>query len=305
MNWPADKTEFFKELGQLAHEHGVNLYLVGGAVRDLFLKRETLDIDLMVEGDAVKFVERLMARWAKLFAYIGEPKTPTIFAKFGTVKVDFHGIDVNWLWNLDFCSARQEKYATPGAQPTVSAGTLANDMARRDFSINALAISLQPDTFGSIIDYFNGMDHLRKKVIHILHERSFFDDPARILRAYRYATRLEFFFSPETQEQLNVAIENNALANLPRFRLFDEWRKLLSEDCAQQIIERLQEAKVLEQISPLFSYESSRFSQVAGGVWQQKLACLYEQRGIAEIETELSSFGLKGKPLEAIIAYLR
>ena len=305
MNWPADKIAFLQSLGEFADQIGHQLYLVGGAVRDLFLKRETLDLDLMLEGDALKFAQHLYEQWPKLFFEIGEAKAPVVFPKFGTAKLEFSGLHVSWLQDLDFCGARQEKYPQPGAQPIVSPGTLGNDLARRDFSINAMAIALSPASFGGLIDYFNGMEHLQKRIIHVLYERSFFEDPARILRAYRYAVRLGFNFSAETKEQIAQAIETTALQTLPRFRLFDEWRKLLAEDCALEILKQPQMDKVMEQTSRLFCFNPQSFQAVATDSWQRKLACLYEQREVGEVEEDLASLGLKGKALSAITAYLR
>jgi tRNA nucleotidyltransferase (CCA-adding enzyme) len=158
------------------------VYLVGGAVRDLLLGRNRADIDLMVEGDATA-----------LAAELGGANSE--HDRFGTVKVDVAGHEV------DIVGARTETYEKPGALPTVTPAThIEEDLARRDFTINAMAIPLQGEP--RLIDPYRGRHDLEKGVLRVLHDRSFVDDPTRAIRAARYASRFGFRLEPETEELL-------------------------------------------------------------------------------------------------------
>ena len=159
-----------KIAGQEASELGQELYIVGGVVRDLFLGRANFDFDLVVEGEAIKLA-RKMAKdsQAKLI----------IHPRFGTAKLNYPG------FSLDLATARSETYSQPGALPTVKPGSLKDDLIRRDFSINAMALHLNPQRFGELIDLYNGKDDLERRLIRILHPKSFIDDATRILRAIR------------------------------------------------------------------------------------------------------------------------
>ncbi|MGN6201022.1 MAG: CCA tRNA nucleotidyltransferase [Solirubrobacterales bacterium] len=158
------------------------VYLVGGAVRDLLLGRQRADIDLMVEGDATD-----------LAAELGGANSE--HDRFGTVKVDVDGHEV------DIVGARTESYERPGALPTVTpAESIEEDLARRDFTINAMAIPLQGEP--RLIDPYGGRRDLEQGLLRVLHDRSFVDDPTRAIRAARYASRFGFQLTPETEELL-------------------------------------------------------------------------------------------------------
>ena len=166
-------------------EAGEPVYLVGGAVRDLLLGRGRADIDLVVEGDAAAFAARFGAE-------------VTSHERFGTAKVSFAGHE------LDVASARSETYAHPGALPEVQIGArLDEDLARRDFTINAMAIPLHGDL--ELIDPYGGEADLVTKRLRVLHPRSFVDDPTRAIRAARYAARFGFELEPETADLLRWA----------------------------------------------------------------------------------------------------
>jgi tRNA nucleotidyltransferase (CCA-adding enzyme) len=166
-------------------EGGVPVYLVGGAVRDLLLGRGRADIDLVVEGDAAAFAARFGAE-------------VTSHERFGTAKVEFAGHE------LDVASARSEAYPHPGSLPEVQTGArLEDDLARRDFTINAMAIPLHGDP--ALIDPHGGEADLATKRLRVLHARSFVDDPTRAIRAARYAARFGFEMEPETADLLRLA----------------------------------------------------------------------------------------------------
>jgi tRNA nucleotidyltransferase (CCA-adding enzyme) len=206
------------ELRPLGLPRGEGVYLVGGAVRDLLLGRERLDLDLAVEGDAIEFARGLG----------GEV---TAHGRFGTAVVRFQDGR-----QLDVVTCRRETYAAPAALPDVEAGTIEDDLARRDFTVNALAASLG-DEFGRLLDPHGGRVDLEAKVIRMLHPGSFTDDPTRIFRAVRYETRLGFRMDPETERLARAGLPGIALLTPARFR--EEIVALLSEEEIAHTLERL------------------------------------------------------------------
>jgi tRNA nucleotidyltransferase (CCA-adding enzyme) len=198
------------------------VYLVGGAVRDLLLGRRRADVDLMVEGDATA-----------LAAELGGANSE--HDRFGTVKVDVDGHEV------DIAGARTERYERPGALPTVTpAASAEEDLARRDFTINAMAIPLQGE--GRLIDPFGGKRDLGQGLLRVLHERSFLDDPTRAIRAARYASRFGFGLEPETEELLR----QTDLTTVSADRRRTELERLAAEENARAGFELLGEWGVID-----------------------------------------------------------
>jgi tRNA nucleotidyltransferase (CCA-adding enzyme) len=224
-----------KRVGELARDRGLAVYLVGGAVRDLLLRCPCLDVDIVVEGDGIAFA-RVLADdlGGKAIAY----------PRFGTATICFFdGM------TLDIVTARQESYARPGALPEVRPGTLADDLLRRDFTINALAASILPDQCGVLRDDHNGMNDLEAGQIRILHERSFIDDPTRILRAVRYEARFGFKMERGTLAALNHALEADCYATIVPVRYWNEFRRVLEEANPLPALERLCELGALRFFS--------------------------------------------------------
>jgi tRNA nucleotidyltransferase (CCA-adding enzyme) len=223
-----------KIAGREASELGQELYLVGGVVRDLFLGRANFDFDLVVEGDAISLARR--------FAKDSQAKLK-IHSRFGTAKLDYPG------FSLDLATARSETYSKPGALPTVKPGSLKDDLIRRDFSINAMALHLNPQRFGELIDLYHGKDDLERRLIRILHPKSFIDDATRILRAIRYEQRLGFKLEAETEKLLhhNVAM----LDTISGDRIRHELEVILKEDEPERALRRAEELGVLSQLHPL------------------------------------------------------
>ena len=174
---PSDIAAFIRLAGEVAEKRQQRLYLVGGVVRDLLLERVNLDIDMVVEGDAIKL--------AQAIAGVNQAKVIT-HPRFGTATLKWGKR------SADFATARAETYARPGALPTVKPGTISDDLARRDFTINAMAVELNPRRFGELIDPFGGRQDIEKKLVRVLHDKSFTDDATRIWRAVRYEQRLDF-----------------------------------------------------------------------------------------------------------------
>jgi tRNA nucleotidyltransferase (CCA-adding enzyme) len=217
------------ELRSLDLPRGEGVYLVGGTVRDLLLGRTSFDFDIAVEGDAPAFARSLG----------GEV---TEHGRFGTAVVSFsdgHHIDV--------VTARRETYSAPAALPDVEAGTIEDDLARRDFTVNAMAASLGDD-FGRLVDPHGGRADLDAGVIRVLHPRSFVDDPTRIFRAVRYENRLGFRMDPETERLAREGVSGTALLSPARMR--EEVVALLSEDAAERALERLAELAAAPQLEP-------------------------------------------------------
>ena len=172
---PPDLVGCIRKAGETAAERGEQLYLVGGAVRDMLLGRGTLDIDLVVEGNAISLAETLAGQLGGKV---------TAHSRFGTATLKRDNK------SIDFVTARSEVYQKPGALPQVQPGSITDDLARRDFSINAMAVALHPERSGELIDLYGGIEDLKNKSIRVLHEKSFTDDATRIWRAVRYEQRL-------------------------------------------------------------------------------------------------------------------
>jgi tRNA nucleotidyltransferase (CCA-adding enzyme) len=217
------------ELRALDLPSGEGVYLVGGAVRDFLLGRESFDIDLAVEGDAIEFARRLGGQ-------------VTAHGRFGTAVVRFPDGR-----QLDVVTCRRETYAAPAALPDVEPGTIADDLARRDFTVNAMAASLGED-FGRILDPHGGRADLEIRTIRVLHERSFVDDPTRIFRAVRYEARLGF---PMDQQTEGLALEGvGGIGLLSPARMREEVVALLSEDKAERALDRLAELAAAPKLEP-------------------------------------------------------
>ena len=250
-NIPEPILNLLYEIGEVA---GKNAYLVGGFVRDLLLKRPSLDIDIVVEGDAIRVAETMSERWNG---------TLEVHPQFGTATVTPENID---LPKVDFVTARRETYQGAGTLPIVQSGTLTDDLHRRDFSINALAMRLDINAFGTIVDETGGREDLEAGIIRILHNRSFIDDPTRIFRATRYAGRYDFRIA-ETDE---VLIQE-ALPILPQLsgeRIRNEIDSVLLEKHAAKIVEHLTQLGVWEIIatdwniiSATFTYDAKKAEQ--------------------------------------------
>ncbi len=210
-----------------ASEHHDGVYLVGGTVRDILLGEPNFDVDIAVEGDAIE-----LAR-AVADALGGRVRAHT---KFGTAVV-LYGDDER----IDVVTARTEFYDAPAALPTVEHATIREDLFRRDFTINAMAVSLKGDDFGRLVDPFDGRRHLEERRIRVLHNLSFIDDPTRIFRAIRYESRYGFEMDEHTQRLARGTIEMGLVGDLSSARLRDELVALLEEGDAGASILRLAE----------------------------------------------------------------
>ncbi len=230
---PAEPVSFMRLAGEMAQSQGQNLYLVGGVVRDLLLGQTNLDLDLVLEGNAIDLARRL--------AEINRGKI-TIHPRFGTAKLRWDK------WIIDLATARSETYIKPGALPSVEPSSIDNDLFRRDFTINTMAIYLNPNHYGELIDHYGGIDDLEHRLIRILHEKSFTDDATRIWRGLRYEQRLDFQLEPNTLKLLKRDIP--MLDTISGERIRHELELILTEKYPEKVLRRAEELEVLPKLHP-------------------------------------------------------
>lgn len=222
--------------GKFADQAGRRIYLVGGAVRDIMLQRPTTDIDLVMEGDAIPFARKLCKHLRGRL---------TVHPSFGTATLEFDRGR-----RIDVVGAREETYKKPGALPTVRQGDMRSDSLRRDFTINAMALSLNPSTFAEVLDYTGGAEDLKAGRVRVLHDASFRDDPTRIFRAARYEQRYGFRIERRTLQLLKEALEARVFTTISMQRYVNEIDKVFAEDNPVPAIRRLHRFKVFEHLHP-------------------------------------------------------
>jgi tRNA nucleotidyltransferase (CCA-adding enzyme) len=217
-----------------ADDRGV--YLVGGTVRDILLGEPGFDVDLAVEGDGQAFAQALARE-------LGGRVQP--HDAFGTAVVEYGDGE-----RVDVVTARRERYDAPAALPTVEPSTIEDDLFRRDFALNAMAVELTGEAAGRLVDPFEGRRDLDAKTIRVLHDGSFVDDPTRIFRALRYASRYDFELDEQTARLAREAIDSGLVARLSPARLRDELVLLLAEPQADRSLARLAELGADRAIHP-------------------------------------------------------
>jgi tRNA nucleotidyltransferase (CCA-adding enzyme) len=233
---PENVKEFAKTVGEIAENLGMKAYIVGGVVRDIILGRPVWDLDIVVEGgSAVELAEKVAEHYGVKYHPFEEFKTAHL--KVGDLKVEF-------------ATARRERYEKSGAYPEVEPASLKEDIFRRDFTINTMAIALNPDRFGELIDYLGGLKDLQNGTVRVLHSLSFVEDPVRILRGLRFAGRFGFELSKGTKSLMRRAVELGVLKNAPKGRIANELRLALREPKFLDILKLYKDYKILEQIFP-------------------------------------------------------
>ena len=229
-----DLIKYLQQIGEVADELGSGAYAVGGFVRDLFLYRSDEDIDIVIEGDGIAF--------AKKYAKMVGARIHT-HEKFGTAVIIFPDG-----FKIDVASARMEYYKFPAALPVVEMSSIKLDLYRRDFTINTLAIQLNPDRFGTLIDFFSARKDIKEKIIRVLHNLSFVEDPTRVFRAIRFEQRFEFTLGKLTAGLISNAISMNFFRELSGKRVFAELRLILREENPVATIRRLNDFALLKVI---------------------------------------------------------
>jgi tRNA nucleotidyltransferase (CCA-adding enzyme) len=229
----------------VATQYSVQLYLVGGTVRDILLGRRVLDLDISMVGATPEFP-------AALARELGGEVTAS--SQFGTAKLRVGDA------SIDLAMARRESYAHPGALPTVASGSIEEDLARRDFSINAMAVSLAPGAWGELLDPHGGQRDIGRRLIRALHSRSFIDDATRILRAIRYAQRLGFSLEGATERLMRRDL--SYLDTIKGDRVRHELERIFTEEHAASMLEMAQRMGVLRAIYATLSLNEPMLAKI-------------------------------------------
>ncbi len=230
------------QLGETASQLDCSAYVVGGFVRDLFLYRKNEDIDVVIEGNGIAF--------AKTFAQAFGARTHT-HQKFGTAVIIFPDG-----FKIDIASARMEYYQFPASLPVVEMSSIKMDMFRRDFTINTLAIQLNPGKFGRLIDFFSGQKDIKDKTLRVLHNLSFVEDPTRVFRALRFEQRFDFTIGKLTSSLIDNAVKMEFFKRLAGKRVYAELKLILKEENPAPTIIRLMDYDLLKVIHPGIIIES-------------------------------------------------
>ena len=227
----------FGQISETADALGLECYVVGGYVRDIFLQRPSKDIDVVVVGSGIAMAEALGKR-------LGRGAHVSVFKNFGTAQVKCHGTEV------EFVGARKESYQRDSRKPIVEDGTLEDDQNRRDFTINALAVCLNKGRFGELVDPFGGMNDLKEKIIRtpLDPDITFSDDPLRMMRCIRFATQLNFYIDDDTFESL--CRNRERIEIISRERIADELNKIMLSPIPSKGFIDLDRSGLLELIFP-------------------------------------------------------
>lgn len=226
----------FKVLSDIAGEQGVEAYVIGGYVRDLILGRPSKDIDIVVSGSGIDLAKATAKRLGNL--------TVSVFKNFGTAMFRYKGVEI------EFVGARKESYRADSRKPIVESGSIDDDQKRRDFTINALAISLNKANYGTLIDPFSGLEHLEQRVIKTPLEPgiTFSDDPLRMMRAIRFASQLNFTIEEDTFKA--IALYKERLPIVSTERIMDEFNKIMLSPEPSKGILLLDECGLLDVFFP-------------------------------------------------------
>ncbi len=238
MNLKEDlKHPVFRNIGRIADSLGKEVYVVGGYVRDIFLKRPSSDIDFVTIGSGIELAKAVASS-------LGGHASLSVFANYGTAQVKWRDLE------LEFVGARRESYSRDSRNPIVEDGTLEDDQNRRDFTINAMAICLNESRFGDLVDPFNGLVDLSRRIIRtpLDPDITFSDDPLRMLRAIRFATQLDFTILPETFEAIRR--NRDRMRIITRERINDELSKIMRSAHPSVGFRLLEKAELLEYVVP-------------------------------------------------------
>ncbi|MDP2919627.1 MAG: CCA tRNA nucleotidyltransferase [Dehalococcoidia bacterium] len=280
-NLSGEPVSVIKQVAELAASRNQVVYLVGGTVRDLLLSLPNFDLDLVVEGDAVTLARELAEQTGGKL---------TVHRRFGTAKLKLDD------WSLDLATARRETYASPGALPEVKPGSIEDDLFRRDFTINAMAVALSPGSYGDLKDPFGGRVDLENKLVRVLHGRSFTDDATRVWRTIRYEQRLGFRVERHTRELMKRDLD--CLETVSGDRIRHELELVLKENEPEKMLGRAWNLGVLERVHPALKGDDwllSRFRQA-------------RETGSGQVSTvlywALLTYRMSENELEALIRYL-
>lgn len=310
---PGEITRLLRLIGRSGDESGYNVFAVGGFVRDLMLGIKNYDVDIVVEKDAIRFAKILASKTKGRLVYHKRFGTATLTMPWAvkTEKEPF---------KIDFATARTEYYEYPAALPTVRFATIGQDLLRRDFTINAMAIYLNKSKFGKLLDLYGGRNDLKDKKIRVLHNLSFVEDPTRIFRAVRFEQRLGFRLEEHTQHLIVTAKELEMIERTQRQRLRNELVLLLKEPRPIRCILRMDQLQELRFIHPkiklnkkmlgLFEsiesalswYRTSSFKKRAVDEWLIYLMALLNKLSINDINEVCEKFVFKKGDQKRIVS---
>ena len=306
---PAGIVKLLKKIGRMSNAHGYAAFVVGGLVRDLVLGVKNLDLDIVVEGEAIKMGHALAS---DLGAAI------VVHKKFGTCSV----VTKDKL-KIDLATARKEVYEKPAALPTVQFSSLKDDLVRRDFTINAMAVSINGGSFGQLIDFFGGKRDLAHGRIKAMHDGSFIDDPTRIFRAIRFESRFGFTIDHHTEELVKNAIEQSMFDKVEPQRIRDELILILKEARPLDALKRMAELDELRFIHPAIKldsdlirlyngadeacrwYDHSRSRKRVLERWLIYLMALFEDLTYSQVSAICNRFVFRGSDSLRALSYKR
>ncbi len=301
---PREIIQLLQSAGTTAEGLGLQIFVVGGFVRDLLLRRQNFDIDLVVEGDGVVF--------ARAFAQKTGAKVRT-HEKFKTAVLIFPDGR-----KIDVATARWEYYEYPAAMPSVALSSVKLDLFRRDFTINTLAIKLNPKEFGTLVDFFGGQRDIKDRVIRVLHSLSFVEDPTRVFRAVRFEQRYGFRIGKHTLRLIRNALKLHVFDRLSGKRLLAELRLILQEPDPRKAIHRLSELGVLKVIHPcldltpeldealaqtydVLAWYELLFREERPRKWIVYLLALFSMLDLREVSESVDRLGIKGARKELLV----
>lgn len=302
-NLPSNIFAVLEDIGKFAEERGIQAYVVGGFVRDLLMNNKNFDIDIVTEADATVFAQSYSK---KLGCKV------VIHAKFKTAVVIFE----NGL-KIDFATARTEYYMTPAAAPEVEEASIRNDLFRRDFTINAMAIRLDGVQYGKLVDFFSGQKDINEKKIRALHSLSFVDDPSRAFRAIRFAVRFSFDIGAQTERLIKHAESLNLFGQIVGNRLFLELKYILDEKGYIKALEMMKKYNLLRFYSIFIVYDTDTVKfferlesiiswydiQVGGKaeLWRTRFNILFRNLSTKQMEETLEKFDLTSKVRDELL----
>ena len=298
-----------QRIGEVAEKLHFQAYVVGGFVRDLLLHIRNLDLDIVIEGNGIEYARQLGRELE------GEVRT---HRKFNTATVILPtGL------RIDIATARLEYYEYPAAMPTVELSSIKLDLYRRDFTVNAMAIHLNPKSFGTLVDFFNSQNDLKRQRITVLHNLSFVEDPTRIFRAIRFEQRLDFQITKHTEKLLKNAVRMKLFNRFSGPRFFSELRQILSEDNPIPALKRLAEFElfpflwpdlkpnlkidrrfvhILSQANRAVSWFKLLYLEEDFEPWMVYLLSIFNRSGLPELRNFCSRFELPGKTAKKLLS---
>lgn len=250
LHFGPENMELLGTVAEVARRAGVMVYLVGGVVRDIILGVPNEDLDLVVEGDAIAFAHLLRQHLGGKVVSYPPFGTAILFLKDGK--------------RIDFASARHEFYAFPGAPPQVEYANLRRDLFRRDFTVNAMAISLHPESFGELFDFFGGLRDLERGILRVLHPLSFVEDPARAIRAVRFEGKYGFSIEPFTLSLLKQTVRESFLTKIKPDRLKEELELILAFPDFPRYLFRMYQLDMFPSVFP-------------GCIWKREFEEIYNR----------------------------